>query len=279
MQNRIAGISPPPILVLTFATIVLGTLDGARGVVVDNSFNAGTEGWQIYDYNGQPFGVEGGNNVFYPVTWESSGGVGNSGYVWGDDSRWRIDTPETPDSILSFIIYRSWVGAQPIDLRNKTVSVYLRGDNLDLKGATCDFWVYTTGTRWHYTSHPLTIEQGDWGQKQTFVLTNNESLWHNSWWAGSNSLDATLANATSYGFAFVGFPYGAEVTGKCSMDQFTISTPEPTSAGMLAAGGVALLATLCWRKRPRPFGGVRIFNATASGNPQVLEDSPSRGRR
>jgi hypothetical protein len=52
-----------------------------------NDFNKGREGWQVYDYNG---GKPGGGNVFFPATWERTGGVGNSGYIWADDSRWRF---------------------------------------------------------------------------------------------------------------------------------------------------------------------------------------------
>jgi hypothetical protein len=236
---------------LASSVLSFGMYDAAWGTLVD-TFNAGGQGWQIYDYNGQPFGTEGGVNVFYPVTWESSGGVGDSGYVWADDSRWRIDTPETPDSILSFIIYQSWVGQPAVDLRNKTVSVYLRGDNLDLKGASVYFWAYGQSSRWHLTSRPLSVSQGAWGTKETFVLTDNESLWHNSW--HSASLDSVLASCDSFGFSFVGFPYSQEVTGKFSMDELTIGatqSPEPASMTMVAIGGAALLMNL-WRPgRPR----------------------------
>ncbi len=90
----------------------------------------------------------------------------NSGYVWADDSQWRIDTPESPNSILAFIIYRSWVNAPPLDLREAEVSVYLRGDHLDLKGAQCYFWALDQeiGTRWHYVSQPLTVNQDQVGK-------------------------------------------------------------------------------------------------------------------
>ena len=121
------------------------------GSLLLNSFNLDREGWQTYDYNG---GVAGGGNVFYPLNWEKSGGVNNSGYVWADDSQWRIDTPECPNSILAFIIYRSWVNGSALDLREAEVSVSLRGDGMNLKGARCYFWALDQelGTRWHYLS-------------------------------------------------------------------------------------------------------------------------------
>lgn len=199
-----------------------------------NTFDAGRESWQIYDYNGG----SGNENVFFLTSWEQTGGVGNSGYVWGDDSRWRIDTPEDPHSILPLILYHRWIaedleeGPSPtprptgfrqeeaLDLRGARVSVHLRGDGLDLKGARCFFWVHSGGTRWHYTGRPLKIHQGEWGPPEHFVLVNDESLWHRSWAPSRTSLDDLLKNSASYGFSFVGF--SEEVTGKLSMDQFEL---------------------------------------------------------
>ena len=189
---------------------------------VRNGFDAGPEGWQVYDYNG---GVAGGGNVFHPVTWEKAGGVHDSGYVWGDDSRWRIDTPEDPHSILAFILYRSWVKEPALDLRGAEVSVYLRGDRLDLKGGRCLFWAFNQkkGTRWHYRSQPLKIHPGGWGDKQTFVLKNDEKLWHRSWSRFPDKpagLDEVLRECDSYGFSFVGF--SEKVTGRFAMDELEI---------------------------------------------------------
>jgi hypothetical protein len=202
---------------------------------VINSFDLGSHHWQVYDYNG---GVAGGGNVFYPVTWESSGGVGDTGYVWGDDSRWRIDTPENPNSILAFIVYRAWDGDGPIDLRDATLSVYLRGDNLDLKGGSVYFWALNgvEGTRYHLLSSPLTITEGSWGVQQSVVLANDEYLWHRSWSrdpANPASLDFVLSQCDSYGFSFIGF--SEEVTGRFSMDEFQIKynpVPEPSAAAL-----------------------------------------------
>ena len=199
-----------------------------------NTFDAGRESWQIYDYTGG----SGNENVFFLTSWEKTGGVGNSGYVWGDDSRWRIDTPEDPHSILPLILYHRWIAEdleegpsttprptgfrqeEALDLRGARVSVHLRGDDLDLKGAKCYFWVHTGGTRWHYTGRPLKIHQGEWGPPEHFVLVNDESLWHRSWAPSKTSLNDLLKNSASYGFSFVGF--SEEVTGKLSMDQFEL---------------------------------------------------------
>jgi hypothetical protein len=151
--------------------------------------------------------------------------VNNSGFVWADDSQWRIDTPESPNSILAFINYRSWVNAPALDLREAEVSVCLRGDALDLKGAQCYFWALDQelGTRWHYLSTPLQITQGRWGKPVRFRLKNQESLWHRTWArAPSNpaSLDEILRTCDSYGFSFLNF--SGEVTGRFSMDELAI---------------------------------------------------------
>ena len=211
---------------LSFANAaVSGTLDVARAnrTTLVNDFNTGAEGWQIYDFNG---GIPGGPNVFRPVTWESAGGVKNSGYVWGDDSRWEIDTPEIPNSILAFIIYRDWVEGQALDLRNATVSVYLRGDQLDLKGGKCYFWAlnHAKGARYHYMSHPLQVSQDAWGRKLSFIL--KDEGWHNTWQRNPSSpanLNDALSVCDSYGFSFLGF--SSKVTGKFSMDELTITMP------------------------------------------------------
>lgn len=101
----------------------------------------------------------------------------------------------------------------------------LRGDLLDLKGAKCLFWVFnqSTGTRWHFAAHPLSIAQRHWNLKQNFVLANTESDWHRSWSRNPNnpaSLDQVLQHVDSYGFSFVGF--SSEVAGKFSMDDLEI---------------------------------------------------------
>jgi hypothetical protein len=188
------------------------------------TFRTGAEHWQVYDYNG---GKKGGPSVFYPVTWERSGGVKDSEYVWGDDSRWRIDTPEDPQSVLAFFTRRSYARQGPIDLRGAEVSVYLRGDKLDLKGGKCLFWIFSDekGTRWHFRAKPLNVPEGTWSEKQTFVLENNEKQWHRSWARHPDrpgSLADVLKTCDSYGFSFVGFK--GEPAGRFAMDELMIHT-------------------------------------------------------
>jgi hypothetical protein len=186
------------------------------------TFESGAQHWQVYDYNG---GKKGGPSAFHPVSWATKGGVKNSGYVWGDDSRWRIDTPEKPASILAFFTRRSYARQGAVDLRGAEVSVHLRGDKLDLKGGKCLFWAFSDdkGTRWHYRGHPLSVPEGKWSKKQTFTLVADEKKWHRSWARDPKKpgrLADVLATCDSYGFSFVGFK--EEVAGKFAMDELVI---------------------------------------------------------
>lgn len=187
--------------------------------MIKNSFEKGPEGWHSYDYHASI--VAGVNDIFIQTTWQREGGVDNSGYVWANESHWSADVPERPVSILALILYRSWVGEDPVDLREAEVSVYLRGDGLQLFGAQCLFWVAQNGSRWHYSSSPIPISDGCWFPEPTrFTLNSDESLWNHSWAPKSASLDSMLANAPSYGFSFVGF--AQEVRGRLSIDEFEI---------------------------------------------------------
>lgn len=193
--------------------------------MIKNTFEKGPEGWCSYDYHASM--VAKAHNIFVLTTFEREGGVNNSGYIWADEVRWSADTPEKPLSILPLLFYRSWINEDPVDLREAEVSFYLRGDGLNLDGAQCYFWVVGKGGRWHYTSQPIEISDGVWAPEPTVLrLKNDESLWHWSWPRKPESLrnlDRLLSNVPSYGFSFVGFT--AEVTGKLSLDEFSI-TPQ-----------------------------------------------------
>jgi hypothetical protein len=190
--------------------------------MIRNTFDRGPEGWCSYDYHWSI--VAGGRNIFVLAAWEGTGGVGGSGYVWTDEKQWSADIPESPVSVLAFIWYAHWVGLEPLDLRGATVSVHLRGDDLQLFGSPCYFWVNRPGCRWHLTGRPLTISDGEWAKEpNVFTLPDDESLWHRSW-AGTpprpQALTDVLAEVHSYGFSFVGF--GQEPRGRFCMDQFEI---------------------------------------------------------
>ncbi|MSP12246.1 MAG: hypothetical protein EXR62_04720 [Chloroflexi bacterium] len=189
--------------------------------MIHHSFNKGPESWCSYDYHAC---IVSKREIAVLATWSRAGGVNDSGYVWSNHTTWSTDTPESPVSILALFFYRYWLNEEPIDLRGAEVSVYLRGDNLRLFGANCYFWVTAPASRWHLTSHPLTVPEGSWAaEPNRFTLTNDESLWHRSW-AGyppnPKSLDMTLGKVHSYGFSFVGF--AMEPDGKFSLDELII---------------------------------------------------------
>ena len=196
---------------------------GGRSTVIKNTFAKGPEGWCSYEYHAS---VIAKSEIFVLATQAREGGVGNSAFIYTDHTRWSADTPEKPISILAYIYYLRWTDRDPMDLRGAEVSVYLRGDNLQLSGAKCYFWVNSPGVRWHLTSRPLNVTEGHWAKEPNrFTLVNDEGQWHNSW-AGVppriQSLDSMLSHAHSYGFSFVG--YSSEVTGRFSMDEFEITT-------------------------------------------------------
>lgn len=192
--------------------------------MIRNEFDRGPEGWCSYDYHASM--VADGCNIFILTTWSPTGGVRDAGYVWTDHRRWSADTPERPLSILPLLLYRGWVGQDPVDLRAAEVSVYLRGDGLQLDGARCTFWVHAGHTRWHLTGQPVAITAQRWGEAPTRLrLAADVAQWHKSWSLVTDRptpLATVLGAAQSYGFAFTGF--SSEVTGRLSMAQFEIRT-------------------------------------------------------
>jgi hypothetical protein len=100
-----------------------------------NRFELGFEGWCSYDYHASI--VADGVNIFILATHSVDGGPEGAGCVWADHRRWSADTPESPLSILPLLHYRSWVDADPIDLHNAEMTAWLRGDNLQMDGASC----------------------------------------------------------------------------------------------------------------------------------------------
>ena len=189
-------------------------------MAVVNTFADGPEGWCSYEYHASMIA---GANYFVLTTWAANGGVGDSGYVWADHTRWSTDAPERPVSILPLILYRNWVGEPPIDLRGTELSVHLRGDGLKLGDAECYFWAHTSGTRWHCRGRPVKIADGQWEAPSRIVIEADDSLWYRSWVRDPEimaELNTVLGSAGSYGFSFVN--YGGEVTGKLSMGSFEI---------------------------------------------------------
>lgn len=189
-------------------------------IYIDQQIHDVTSKWHSYAYLGT------GSHKYHPCYYSDKGGLNDSAYVTADDSLWTIDTPEHPVSILALIIPSMLeLKIPPLDLRHTTISFSLRGDDLQLHGATCYFWAVTflpASTRWHYISQPLTIPKGEWSKLQSLTLRPEENLWHCSFRLSEHaaSLDDTLCFCASFGFSFVGF--SKKVTGKFSLSEFTI---------------------------------------------------------
>jgi hypothetical protein len=190
---------------------------------IQNRFAKGPEGWCSYDYHASM--VSNGTNIFVLATWVQGGGPAGGNYIWTDHRRWSADTPEKPLSILPLLFYRSWIDADPIDLREGELTVSLRGYDLNLDGAKCFFWVHAGNTRWHFVAQPLPIAVGGLAlQPQRLVLRADPAHWHRSWTqdeATALSLAQTLQDARSYGFSFTGF--SSEVTGRLALGAFSIA--------------------------------------------------------
>lgn len=184
-------------------------------------FNAGHEAWTIYDFNsGDPNGA----NVFYAASHHSTGGVNDSGYIWADNSRWLIDTPESPHSILALLTYPQW-GTYPnnlkIDLNGTRAEFYLRGDDLDLKGGAAYFWVLDDYGRYKQYDIQLAIGDGTWAFN-SIDLGADQAGWVQSW-SKTPGAQLDFTKVWSWGIGFVGFTPGVEPTGVLALDEFTIA--------------------------------------------------------
>ncbi len=176
--------------------------------------------WSSYKYVGP------GRDLLHPVNYERSNGPEDKPYVWVDDSKWSIDTPESPNSILPLMYYQKWGGESVCDLRNSNIQFFLRGDGLDLKEGQCFFWIVTEtpfSTRWHYSSHPIKVSENYWDEPTILELSDDPKHWHMSFSCEPQkpaSLNHSLAACSSFGFSFIGF--SEKVTGKLSISSFKL---------------------------------------------------------
>jgi len=183
----------------------------------------GADFWAAYDYSA---GMPGGANVFYPASHEPTGGAEQGGHIWADDSRWRIDTPENPHSILALLTYPKWIiPGKTMDIHPCEVSFYLRGDDLDLKGGQAFFWVLDATGRYHKRNHPLNIGNGCWGAKNSITIGSVADGWHHSWgptYPLPPMSGPDFNTIYSWGISFTDFPEGVKPTGIIRMSDFVI---------------------------------------------------------
>jgi hypothetical protein len=186
-----------------------------RDVVVQDSFEEGDGQWVSYAFTD----YIGGGNAYFPVTREPSGGA-QGAYIWNDSSRWSVDTPEKPHSVLTYTLYSNWLGCNLIR-GNLEVSFALRGKDLRLAGGQIYFWVTSGGSRFHYTARPLQLTGDDWTR---FDVKLQPSGFERSW---SRSAEAArqydpAAGVDSFGISIRGFPAGKSPTGVLAMDELQV---------------------------------------------------------
>jgi hypothetical protein len=191
--------------------------------VLGQRFDTWNERWVSYQ---DAFGF---GNVFFPMTHAKRGGADGRGYVWTDASRWSVDAPEEPDSILVALNYWKWMFPQEwrartglgerADLSDVVVNVQLRGRALRLAGAEVTFWILCDGARWHAAT-PLAIENDLWTANR--IDLRQESNWRMSWSRENVAPAICLDRVESYGFAFRGFSRNGQPSGIFEMDEFVL---------------------------------------------------------
>jgi hypothetical protein len=209
--------------------------DPRSSKIIESNFTTWNNHWMSY------MDSYGYGNVFYPFSHKKISANNNENYIWVDDSRWTIDYPEQPNSILVGLIYFRWMFPKEwknntglgdfFDLRDVEISVSLRGKNLDLGGAVVTVWILCNGKRYHFQDKFLDINNYFWTENK-IKFNNNQDSWHMSWSRDRKSLYKNLEHmenqyicldkVESIGFAFRGFE-SKKVKGIFQMKEFSIS--------------------------------------------------------
>lgn len=177
-------------------------------------FMTGPEGWASYDY------AYGENNTFYPLTWHPDGGPDDFPHISIDDSRFNIDTPETPDCCFMFVRRIPWVTRETSSQRNygTKATFWLKGDNLDLKGGNLRYGVSTNNGFWN-SPNALSWSNEEWTYNEVPIPLSNVSPpldWQKTFWPEGH--ETTLPDwneITSEQIKSIGF--SSEPTGRLKM--------------------------------------------------------------
>lgn len=130
-----------------------------------------------------------------------------------DDLMWDIDTPESPDSVLTALMYwndQTGGAQQTVDISKAVFSFDLDLSQLDTFGGHVTFWFTTYQGRFHFDQPILH------GLNAFSVGASHQS------WArdnGSMTQAADLGAVESWGFALIGF--NQEPLGTFAFDDFT----------------------------------------------------------
>lgn len=184
------------------------------GNAFQSDFTHGHDRWVSYDYDA---GIFGGGNVFYPASHDPEG------YIWTDDSRWRIDTPEDPDSILALLTYPRWHNPlySTLFISFANAQFDLRGVSLDLKGGQAFWWLVDINGRYYNRGNPLTVSNGVWSSNS---VQNGHigTDWIQSWAVDQPVVGPLMDQVVSFGIGLTGFPLGDKPTGRLEMRNFRI---------------------------------------------------------
>ena len=180
---------------------------------VRHGFDLDAEDFKSYEYFAETQTSNG-----WLATWSPFGGVNGGPFVTTHDFRWNIDFPEEPDSVLAYLHYSAH---KPIDLRDGSIQLSVRGENFNSYGGSVQLWVHSEelATRWHLGT-PVFVYNGLWSS-QTIALVDDDRLWWQSWAATTPaSLRNTLRTAASFGISVVNF--SQEPSGSLSLDEVTL---------------------------------------------------------
>lgn len=177
---------------------------------INTDFHDWNNQWVSYGYD-----VNNHFNTFYPYS------MGHN-YGWVDDSRWGLDTPEYPQSVLFAMNYMRWISDgkyKYIDLSNTTMTVDLDLSGVDLKGGKVDFWVVAADKHGHGRYHDFAQPLHD-GHNEIKLKFR---YFENSWLDGNRARGSVILDPTkieSWGFSFTGFE--SVPTGVVKMTNFKL---------------------------------------------------------
>jgi hypothetical protein len=144
---------------------------------LSHMFLEDAEQWASYDYDAGD-----GLNRFFPATWVSSGGPdANDPYILSDASRWASDIPETPPCVFMLLRRVGWCSSETEtqSLYTRTITFYLKGNNLNANGGTIHYGVSTDDGFWHLDA-PLTISNDAWTLNSVTIPLAGADGWSKS---------------------------------------------------------------------------------------------------
>jgi hypothetical protein len=208
---------------------IIGTIGDSRASDVRIAFDCTwPQHWTSY-WDVPYFG-----NVFWPVSVSHTDGSGgrDTSYCWVDDSRFLVDAPESPNSVLWAVLYwRDVIRSDRVqrsgglNVRNHYFNVDLRIKALDLRGGSIHAWIENADGRWHQTLQPL--QAGITWTSNRVLMTDTENEWVNTYDRNGTNPAVSLDNVTSFGMSFLYFPRDDAPTGRIEFDNVSFEAYVP----------------------------------------------------